>query len=255
MLYIHKLSDLNRKSAEIESVPFVRGIHQSAAFPFSQQKIEEHFAGSLASESDILLIERSIQLLEPAIAKLNELLSRNNQLYEAVNLHRTIQSLKPLTTHLVNNLNYARDVLAFQQEFLGNAVSLLNSIPAANTVEEKLRINAALSAYFEHILRNKEFSFMHQDMVYEAHTILMRDLVECFRNGYVFHVTLEEEIRKATFANIKGRIPLDKLQEAEEIGKSISLIKEGIDQAYSLNMRMINWAIVFLSFIKCATSR
>lgn len=255
MLYIHKLSDLNRKSAEIESVPFVRGIRQNAVFPFNQQKVEEYFASTLASESDILLIERSIQLLEPTIARLNELLSRNDQLYEAVNLHRTIQSLAPLVAYLSNNLNYAREILALQHDFMAQAASLLNSIPSLRTSEEKLRTNAAISSYFERVLRSKGFLFNYQDLVHEAQTITIEDLGKSFRNGYVFHVTLEEEIRKAAFADIKGRIPLDKLQEAEEIGKNISLIKEGIDQAYSLNMRMISWAIVFLSFIKCATSR
>lgn len=255
MLYIHNLSDLNIKSAEIESVPFVRGIRQGVNFPLTRQNIEEHFAESLASENDVGLIERSIEPLELALAKLNELLSRNDPLYEPVNLSRAIQILKPLAMHLVNNLKYARDVLALQHEFVARAALLLNSIPSLHTSEEKSRINAELSAYFEHILRNKGFSFAYQDIVYEAQIIVAHDLVECFRKGYVFHVTLEEEIKKATFADIKSRIPVDRLREVKDIKRNISIVKEGIEQAYSLNMRMISWAIVLLSFIKWATSK
>ncbi len=255
MLYIHNLSDLNLKSAEIESVPFVRGIRQRAAFPLTQQKIEECFAGMFASENDIVLIERSLQPLGLALTKLNELLARNSPLYEPVNLHRAVQSLKPLEGHLVNNLVYAREVLALQQEFVVNAASLLNSIPSLSTAEEKSRANAELSSYFERVLRNKGFSFTYHDIVYEAQKIVIHDLVESFRNGYVFHVTLEEEIRKASFAEIKGRIPADKLHEMEEIEGCLSLVKEGIDQAYGLNTRMVSWAIMLFSFIKCATGK
>lgn len=255
MLYIHKLSDLNPKSAEVESLPFIRSIRLGAAFPLTEQKFREYFSDALATRNDILLMERSIQLFEPALAKLNELLSRNDPLYEAVNICRAIQSLKPLSGFLANNISYAKGIIAFQQEFMAKAASLLNSIPSLHVPEEKSRLNAEIGEYFERILRSKEFRFSHHDLIHEAQTVLINDLVECFRHGYVFHVTLEEEIRKATFADIKGRIPLGKLEEADEIGVSISLIKEGVDQAYSLNMRMISWAIVFLSFIKCATSR
>ncbi len=255
MLYIHKLSDLNPKSAEIESIPYVRGMNISGAFPFKQQKVVELFAEAAISDSDAALIERSLRLLDPTLAKLNGLLARNDPVHEPVDLKRTIQCLQSLALPLANNLQYSREVIALQQEFMVGAAGMLNSIPTLRTAEEKSRVNAEISAYFEKVLRSKGFSFTHQDLVHEAQTRIVHDLAESFRNGYLFHVTLEEELKKATFADIKLRIPSEKLKEAEDIGTSISIIKEGVDQAYSLNMRMVVWAIVFYSCIKLATSR
>ena len=255
MLYIHKLSDLNPKSAEIESIPYVRGMNLGGAFPFKQQKVVELFAEAAISDGDAALIERSLHLLDPTLARLNGLLARNDPVHEPVDLKRTIQCLQSLALPLANNLQYSREAIALQQEFMAGAAGMLNSIPTLRTAEEKSRVNAEISAYFEKVLRSKGFSFSHQDLVHEAQTRIVHDMAESFRNGYLFHFTLEDELRKAAFADIRSRIPAERLKEAEEIGTNISIIKEGVDVAYSLNMRMILWAVIFYACIKFATSR
>lgn len=255
MLYIHKLSDLNPKSAEIESVPFVRGMSLSCSFPFTQQKIAAAFADCIISGEDTAAIERSLQLLEPTLARLSGMLVRNDPIYEPVNLGRAIQSLKSLMLPLANNLKYGKEAVALQQEFMARAAGLLNAIPTLHTNDEKSKLNAEISAYFEKVLRSSGFSFAHMDIVHEAQTGLVRDLAESFRKGYIFHVTLEEELRKAAFADIKLRIPPDKLKESEEIEAAISGISKGVEQAYALNMRMLLWAVIFYSCIKLAMNR
>ena len=250
MLYIHKLSDLNVKSAEIESLQFVRNIKQSVAFPLTEQKLQEFIGSLFVTDKDTQLIERSIAFLNPTLAKLSEILRREDPLNEPVNLQRAMQGLSSLSGHLASNLAYANSVIALQREFIMNGASLLNSIPVLRTSEEKSAANSAISGYFERILRSKSLSFNYQDIVCEAQTILIDDLVESFRNGYIFHFTLEDEIRKATFVDVRARISLDRLREYDQLAADIRLIKEGIDQAYDLNMRMINCAIVFFSFIK-----
>lgn len=255
MLYIHKLSDLNPKSADIESVPFVRGMNLSGSFPFTLQKVTEAFAECIISDNDLALIGRSLQLLEPALARLTGMLARRDPVHEPVNLGRSIQSLKSLVLPLANNLQYGREAVALQQEFMAKAAGLLNAIPGLRTSEEKSGLNAEISAYFEKVLRSKGFAFTHMDLVHEAQTSMVHDLAESFRKGYIFHVTLEEELRKATFADIKPRIPAEKLKESEEIESSIRSIGEGVEQAYSLNMRMVLWAVIFYSCIRLATNR
>lgn len=255
MLYIHKLSDLNPKSAEIESVPFVRGMNLSGSFPFTQQKVAAAFADCAISGEDAAAIERSLQLLEPTLARLSGMLARNDPIYEPVNLGRAIQSLKSLMLPLANNLRYGKEAVALQQEFMAKAAGLLNAIPTLRTNEEKSKLNAEISSYFEKVLRSGGFSFAHMDIVHETQTSLARDLAESLRKGYIFHVTLEEELRKAQFAEIKLRIPSDKLKESEEIEAAIRGIGEGVEQAYALNMKMLLWAVIFYSCIKLATNR
>lgn len=255
MLYIHKLSDLNPKSADIESVPFVRGMNLSGSFPFSSQKIAMLFADCIVSEGDLSSIQNSLQLLEPTLAKLNDIAARGDPVYEPVNVGRAVQSLKSLVLPLANNLQYGRESVALQQGFMGRAAALLNTIPALRTTDEKSKLNAEISAYFEKVLRSKGFAFTHMDLVHEAQTSLVRDMAESFRKGYIFHVTLEEELRKATFADIKPRIPAGKLKESEEIEAAIRCIGEGVEQAYALNMKMLLWAVIFYSCIKLVMSR
>ena len=255
LLYIHKLSDLNIKSAEIESLQLVRSIKQSSPFPLTQQKIAVLFGETIITNDDIAVIDGSLQLLQPTLARLDGLLAQGNPVHEPVNLRRAIQSLNSLAAPLANSLAYSRAILALQGDFLGNAAALLNAIPTLRTSEEKSRLNSKVSMYFESVLRSNGFTFTHRDIVFEAHTGLVLDLIGSFSKGYLFHVTLEEELKKATFDDIKKRIPLEKLQESDSIAASIAAIKEGVDRAYSINMRMIQWAIIFLSLIKAASSR
>ncbi len=255
MLYIHKLSDLNVKSAEIESLQFIRDIRQRASFPLTEQKLAEFIAGLFVTENDLQLVERSIAFISPAILKLKEIFQREDKLNEPVNIRRATQSLSSLIEPLSSNLAYANQTLLMQREFLANVAALLNSIPPLKTDEEKAAANTMISGYFERILRSKSLSFNYRDIVSEAQTILIKDIVEGFKNGYIFHFTLEDEIRKATFVDVRVRIPLDQLREYDELTASIRAIKEGVDHAYDLNMRMISWAVAFLSLIKWLASK
>ena len=254
MLYIHKLSDLNIKSAEIECVPIVRDIKLSG-FPVSQQKLTELFTKTTVSAADIELIERALRLLGPVLLALRQLLSKANPVHEPVNLNRALQSLNALEAPLLKNLEYARNIFDFQQQFMGCTEVLVNSISRLKTNEEKQAANAEISSCFEKVLRNSGFSFSHQDLIFEAHTGVVRDLAESLSKGYLFHVTLEEELKKLTFADIKKRISAGDLAEADSLEADVRQIKEGVDAAYRLNMHMVEWAIIFLACVKAATSK
>ena len=180
------------------------------------------------------------------------MLARNDALYEPVNIRRAIQCLSSVEQPLLNNIRYASEALTIHADFMGRAASLLNTIPTLRTREQKVAANAALSAFFEKILRNKAMAFTHQDLVFEAQTGMLKDLAESFRKGYVFHVTLEEELRKLTFVDIKPRIPAAALQESEQLEADIRRIVDGAEKAYGINMKMVLWAVMFYSCIKLA---
>ncbi len=254
MLYIHKLSDLNAKSAEIESIQIVRSIRQHESSP-TQDNLSSHLIGNFISEADIAAIEQAISLISPTIVKLQEIQLSKNPVYEPVNIVRSIQGLTQVSTNLANSLSYAKDMQALQQGIVSGVATVLNSIPFLRTATEKSEANAALSHYFELILRSKELSFNYQEIISEGHVLLVKDLVESFRNGYIFHFTLEDEIKKANFEAIKPRIPATLLGESNQLGWDIAMIKDGVDRAYDINMRMISQSIVLFSFIKWLTSK
>ncbi len=293
MLYVHKLSDLNMRLADIESIAFIREIKARMILPVSSQNIYEYLSSCLISEQDIEAAEEALAELNPALEQIKNLLDmseiasgtssfasakrkpaisehdqnntplalasgcfdRKDALYEPINLLRTLQMLQQIPAPLANNIQYLKEVLSMQAQLINESAPLLNAIPSLNTREEKAKADAALSGFFEKILRNREFFFRHQDIVYEAQTSIMSALEESMSKGYFFHVTLEEEMVKADFASIKLRIPAENLNEAEEIRQKLLRIKRGVDSAYNANMKMVTCAVLLYSCVKWANSR
>ncbi len=255
MLYVHKLSDLNMRLADIESVAFIREIKARMVLPVSSQNIYEYLSGCLVSEQDIQGAENALAELASAIGQISSLLAGKDAIYEPINLLRTLQMLQQVPAPLANNIQYLKEVISMQAQLINDSAPLLNSIPSLNSREEKAKADAALSGFFEKMLRNKEFFFRHQDIIYEAQTSIVSALEESMSKGYFFHVTLEEEMRKADFASIKPRIPEENLMEAEGIRQKLLRIKHGVDTAYNANMKMVTCAVLLYSCIKWANSR
>lgn len=255
MLYIHRLSDLNRKSADTESLPLIREFKQKVSLPLSSAQMEEHFTDFLVSESDLLAMDNALVLIEPTIEMIKNLMAENDPEHERVNLERAIQLLKMLPQNLQVNIQFADELMSWRGEFIAQATELLNQIPRLRTQEQKLAVNGQISQLFEKILRNKEFAFNYMDVVNEAQTVNLNGLCEGLPKGYFFHVTLEEELKKSSFERIKERIPADKLKKVEDIEKRIQLIKKGVDRAYDVNMRMVGCAVHLYSYVKWVNTR
>ncbi len=255
MLYVHKLSDLNMRLADIESIAFIREIKAKMNMPVSSQNIYEYLSGCLVSEQDIDAAEKALAELGPALEQINSLLMRKDSLHEPINLLRTLQMLQQVPGPLENNIKYLKEILSMQAQLINESAALLNSIPSLASAEEKARVNSALSSFFEKILRNKDFFFRHLDIIYEAQTSIMNALEESMSKGYFFHVTLEEEMNKADFASVRLRIPAESLDEVEEIRQKLRTVKQGVDSAYNANMKMVTCAVLLYSCIKWANAR
>ncbi len=255
MLYIHKFPDLNGKSAEIESVPIIRDIKKNITLPFSKQKLEEYVLDCLISKSEIEIIENKLPLVEPTINRVRELLIQKDRIHEPINLQRTIQILKTVPAPLLNNLAYLKDIYLWQNESLNQTAELLNMIPNLNTKEERNDVNEKINKIFEKILRNKEMCFNGEDIIHEGHTSNLGALSESLANGFIFHTTLEEELKKLDFNSIKLRIPQEKLKEAGDIEKNVKEIRSVVEQTYNINMKMINYAVILYSCIKLMLSK
>lgn len=255
MLYLHKLSDLNIKIADIESIEFIREIRGKMILPVSSQNIYEYLSSCLVSEDDIETMKQTLAELNPVIEEVSSLLLRKDSIHEPINLLRALHMLKQIPEPLANNIKYLQEVLSMQAQLVNESTSLFNAIPTLKSAEEKAKANAALSSFFEKILRNKEFYFKHLDIVYEAHTGIMSALEESMSKGYFFHVTLEEELSKADFAAVRLRIPAESLKEVEEIRQKLQKIKQGVDRAYEANMKMARCAVLLYSCIKWASAK
>jgi D-Tyr-tRNAtyr deacylase len=250
MLYIHNLQSLNPKSAEVEVLPLIRELKKKTPYPLAEDKFLEQFSSLFVSTLDKENMEQALQIVAPTIEKVKKLMLEKDSVHEHINLQRTIQLLNEVPVSLQKNLEFAQEIIGFQVNFAAQLTGLLNRIPQLKVMEEKKEVNRQLDQVFQKILRNSSFTFNYKDIINEAHIEHMRGLVDSMEKGYFFSVSLEEELKKMRFEELKLRIPQQRLQEAEDIKKDIDTIKKGVDRAYELNMRMLNWAVILYSYIK-----
>ncbi len=250
MLYIHKLDQLTMKTAEIESVYIIRDLKQKTPHPFSVTDMQDFLIDFTISATDKQVIEEGLQQVEPALQSLSWLHAEKNSVHEAVNVQRAIQLISEVPAALEANLAYIDSMMAWQESFAAEITPLLNSIPKLKAKDEKLVVNQKVNDIFQKILRNNTFRFHFLDVVNESHINHLAGLHESMNKGYLFRISLEEELKKVDFAYIRQRLPQDKLQEADKIAAEIALIRCGVDRAYDANMRMVNLALVLYAYVK-----
>ena len=250
MLYIHNLQSLNPKSAEVEVLPLIRELKKKTPYPIAEGKFLEQFSSLFVSVHDKDNMGQALQVVAPTIEKVRNLMVEKSEFHEPINLQRTIQLLMEVPAPLQKNLDFAQEIIGLQENFAAELTGLLNKIPQLKSATEKKDVNGQLDVIFQKILRNNSFSFNYKDIINEAHIEHLRGLVDSMEKGYFFAVTLEEELKKMKFDELKLRIPQKKLQESEEIKRDIDIIKKGVDRAYQVNMRMLEWAVILYSYIK-----
>ena len=250
MLYVHKPTDLSRKAAEVESVYLIREAKTTVGFPLADQKVATAFAPYLLSAEDLENIKATYKLISPVTERLQKILGQADSLHEKVNLQRTLQILRNVPLNLINNLNFSQEILQWQDTFLQEVPLILNSVPKLRTKEEKIIMNQKISQWFEKILRNQQFMFNNLDIIHEGHKTNLGELSESMQNGFFFHVSLEEELKKLDFGTIKQRISAERLQEATEIETEILKINEGIEKTYQANLRLVHLAVLLYAYVK-----
>lgn len=250
LLYIHNLSHLTLRAADVESVQLIRDIKQKVPYPISEQKLMEHLSAFFVTEEDKNKMEIALFLVQPTLELVAKLAAEKNPLHEPPSLVRANQILTEMPSALDKNIQFADGICEWQNHFIKEAVEVFNALPKLRTREEKLAYNEKLNEFFRTILRNKEFTFNFVGMVNEVHTSHINGLIESINKGFLFHYTLEEELKKVNFDFIKGRIPKDKLDEVEAIKKNVTAIRNGVERAYEVNMRMITLAVVLYSYVK-----
>lgn len=259
MLYIHKLSDFNDKSADIESITIVRDLKGKIGFPVTQTYLERCFSDYFITENDIMLMENSLALIGPTRNMVEGFAASNNPFYEPVNLQRVLQIINSIPGDLSNSVAYAKEMFAYQRQIVFDLVPILNAIPSLRAQEDKISVNKTLNMYFDKILRHREpasdFDFRYLDIIHESHLSGLTGLEESMKKGFLFHITLEEELKKLDFFEIKSRIPPELLKNAEDLEKNIFAIRKGVEKAYLINMQMLNYAVMMYSCIKWVSSR
>ncbi len=251
MLYLHNLNHLTPKAADVESVPLIREIKQQVGYPLTELKLRAHLSSFFATEDDLNKMELALLLVEPTLEQVATLAAeKNEELHEPASLVRAKQILDEVPPAMDQNLQFARVINEWQNLFFQETVEIFNALPKLRMQEEKIAYNERLNEIFRMILRNKEFAFNFWDLVHEAHVSHVDGLIESLNKGFIFHFTLEEELQKRSFEQIKHRIPGNRLEEVEKIKRKVMAINNGVQRAYNFNRRMVDLAVYLYSYIK-----
>jgi len=237
MIYIHSLKDLTPKTAEVESVQIIRNIKSNPKVNLSRERLSENFSQFFIDSADFILIENSSRLINPTISSIKELIITNDPLYESINLVRAITMLEELDEPLIKNIEYLKEMESWQNQLLNDIIFIVSSLPNANTMDEKMKLNNEINNIFKKILRNDDFMFNSNGY-------------KSLKDGFFFHFTVKEHLDKSSFDAVKNRIPSTNAQRVDNITRDILEIKKGVDKTYDYNMNMIKLIVDFYSHIK-----
>lgn len=224
MNYIHTLSDLSPRSAEIESVLLIRDLRYKTSFPLNEAQFCDYISGFFISGIDIDAISRAIELVPSIIEDISK--RPATVTYEdPLHVGRANAALAEIPDALANNLNYMKEIYAWQQEALPELVSLLNKIPLLKE-EEKPGYDEKITAIFTRLLRNsRDFKFSTEGMITEVHLSMIRNLA----------ASMEKEVINDT-------------------KKKVTELKNAVERAYDNNLRMVSLAVALYAYVKMFSS-
>ncbi len=251
MLYIHELGAMSPKVAEVECVPIMRKLKAEHNYPLDMADIRQEFTRFFVPEQDITMMERALAQIPLTADAIVQLANSNEPMYEVQNLQRSINMLNEIPLALLTNIQFAKQINAWQESALEEILSILNSIPHIQTDEQRTIINTALSNIYATLLRNDSRFGMHYiDIVSEQQKSRMQNLVESMEQGFFFKISLENQLKRAHFSDVIEQIPKELFVRVESIYSQIEIIKRGVDIAYAANIRIVEWALVLYSFMK-----
>lgn len=249
MIYIHNLDDLNPKSAEIETTYLLREIKLNESIPLTQEKLRNKFLLFFVSKTDLDAMSQALRLVPSVLDEIVEL-SKTEGFYEKINLQRAYLALQEIPDALKRNLDYANGIFEWQESFIEKITGVLNKTQSLKTKDEQAACEKELDAFFEKILCSKDFIFNYKGLISEGQLTRINNLLESISNGFIFHITIGEYLKKENFNTIKNRIPKEELAKVDAIIRKLVDIKNGVERAYSHNMRMINLALVLYAYVR-----
>ncbi len=251
MLFIHKVSDLTQKRAESESVYLLREVKQRYSLPLSPALAEKNFSSFYLSETDLQKMEQALEHIAPT-----QTLLRNSRTghprVQQINIERSLALLQTLPVPLENNIRYCRMLVDSQGKIVQQFIALLNELPSL-PAEKKHTTNEELKALFQILLRCAEFQFNASDIIHEGPREQIHGLKESVREGFFYHRTIEEELKKTSPLHIALMIDDDHLVERlEQVEKNVALIQEGVERAYQCNMRIVEFSVILYTYLRWA---
>jgi len=243
------------RSAETESVYLLREIKQKFTLPLASSAFQEYLSEANVSETDITMMDAALELIPITLHKLTIIYESKNQHLEMINVERSANILKAATKDIQKNREYAQALKESLPPNLSKMMDILNAVPKARSQEDKVALNNEISSVFEFILRNQQFFFNCTDIVEEGTLSSIKGLHESMSHGYLYHLGIEEELKKIDPQDIRVKVPVEISEAVTAVKGNVAFIKEAVERAYNINKRMVDLAVYLYTFVKLANGK
>ena len=243
------------RSAETESVYLLREIKQKFTLPLAFPAFQEFLSDANVSETDITMINQALELIPLTLHRLMIIYESKNQHLEMINVERSTNILKAAIKDLQKNRDYAQALKESLEPNLSKLTSVLNAVPKAKNQEDKVALNNEISNVFEFILRNQQFFFNCRDIIEEGTLSSIRGLHESMGHGYLYHLGIEEELKKTDPHEVRAKVPAEISEAVTAVKENVAFIKEAVERAYNINKRMVDLAVYLYTFVKLANGK
>jgi hypothetical protein len=250
MLYLHSPKDLNQKTADIESVQLMRDIKTKVKFPVTKEMLDFVAAPFFISDKEWAQMNDSLDAIQPLIMEIQSIAPQ--PFHEPVNMKRAANMLSAIEPNLGNNIAYAIGMREDKEAMLMELAEIFNGLRMSKDQAMLVDYNTRLGRIFETILLSTEFDYNTAAIINEGQINSIKTLHESMNQGYFFHKTLEEEMKKVDFSAIKYHFPQEAMKQADIMTDKIFSIKKGVDAAYNHNMRMMEFAVILFGCVKYA---
>ncbi len=210
------------------------------------EKLDVSMVGELIfpyflNDVELMLCDHLEDLLGQFLTLANGLLPlarQNPSVYELVNLQRLILTIAEIKQALQTNKEAFLTLLSKQENLPIRMQVLFQEIREANTKTTKMKVGKDVFQLLCEVAGAKE-GINPGTKINEAHVNHSKELAQRFAEGYVYHWSLEEEIKHVPFDQIFKKVPDAEKEYFFQLAKLLDELAKTTAAMYSLNWKHI----------------
>ncbi|MFQ5474625.1 MAG: hypothetical protein ACE5DM_02195 [Candidatus Nanoarchaeia archaeon] len=203
----------------------------------SLEVVQEALADCMITDEELAKARSAVQLISQLMPKIDLLFNdvqSDPRKYEAINVTRLKSTIEELPRALGNNLPVIDHVFSIQ---LGVPVAVKEMIDDAG--EDIRGIPKRAFELFCIIANDEKGELRPDEKINESHHTHIKDRSRQFREGYIYHWSIQDELNKVPFAEKFSRLDAGQQNRFQEIAELMDQLSESIDTVYELNWRQI----------------
>jgi len=208
----------------------------------SLELLQEIFKDCMTTDEELLLSEKAEDVLGPTLEGINWLMDdvkANPANYEAINIHRLKSTIEEIPPALEKNLAEMKHVISVQYAVPVAVKWLIDSAKTAVSGEELKKI---FNEGFQLLctLANDVQGELNPDLrINEAHQTHVDDMSQRFKKGYVYHWSIQDELKKVPFEEVFERLNQEQKDQFGKLSALLEALTTSVEMNYDFNWKQV----------------